>query len=309
MSKSESIIKNTKAEILNSLKSSLQVITETGKDGEVYFHDVISNAIDTNTPQDRKVCLDLIDKADSSLFDTGLIDNGSIDRVLITSAYCSIEQILFNDDFIQELQTALNNETINRKQAERIIKKIERHQEEQGLKSVSYGDNSTQIFLKTSFNISIEDFKPYVDKGFLTPSQLINLSDSVKVLTSNKDINQNAVVIEEKSRNFEKTPAEFILRVYLMQKNKEIDIRNFFKLECISAETGFNLSPSAYIEQTTEQYEQDKLIHKYNYLKHFKKKEEFIKQIVRISQKLTALSMGEKMKTKNSLGFAVKVKK
>ncbi len=124
MSKSESIIKNTKAEILNSLKSSLQVITETGKDGEVYFHDVISNAIDTNTPQDRKVCLDLIDKADSSLFDTGLIDNGSIDRVLITSAYCSIEQILFNDDFIQELQTALNNETISKKQAENIIKKI-----------------------------------------------------------------------------------------------------------------------------------------------------------------------------------------
>ena len=37
MSKSESIIKNTKAEILNSLKSDLQVITETGKDGEVYL--------------------------------------------------------------------------------------------------------------------------------------------------------------------------------------------------------------------------------------------------------------------------------
>jgi len=82
-------------------------------------------------------------------------------------------------------------------------------------------------------------------------------------------------------------------RLYLMEKDKDLDIRNLLKLECISEETGFNLSPSAYLEQTTEQYENDKRTGKRQYLYNFKTKELLINQIVRMANKLTEKSIGE----------------
>jgi len=276
--KAEQTIKNTKTAILNNLIDELRQIE---KKKEVYFHDIISQEIDNNTPQIRKECLDLIDIAETKHFDIELIDNRNFERQLITMAYCSLEQNLYNDDFIQELQTDLNNEDISKKKSQEIIKKIEEHKEQEGLNNVVYTDYENQVFIKIAFDFDFKDFKEYVDKGFLNEKQLIDLHSGIKILTSNKELNQNALVVEKVKNG--------LVRVYLMEKDKGLDIRNLFKLDVISEGTGFNLSPSAYIEQTTEQYEEDKKSfgNKENYLSEFRNKEQFLKRIVKISQKLT----------------------
>lgn len=278
MTKTEQIINNTLNAILESLKEKLKDI-----DGEeVYLWDICYNEIDANIPQDNKTALNLIEETDLLKYaDDGLIDNSSSDRQLVTSAYCCLEQALIDKDIIQELQNDLNNEVLSKKKAQEIYNKIVEFQKENGFlkhqNRVKYEDTRTQVFLKCPFKISAEDFKPFIEKGFLKEKQIIDLSDGVKILTSNKSINQNAMILENKPKE--------IIRFYLMEQDKDLDIRNFFKLDCISEKTGFNLLPSAYTESTTEQYEADKPFK--NYLFEFKDKEQFLKKIVQISQKLT----------------------
>lgn len=285
--KAEELIKETKKELLEKIKDKLEVTTETE---EIYFHDIITEIIDSNTPQDRNECTSLIDLANEEHFDSGLIDNSSLDRTLITMAYCSLEQNLFNDDFIQELQTDLNNEKISKAKAKKIISKINKvlSEENQGFKPRRIKDNNTQVFIKTSFSVNSLTKEDFIKYG-LSDKQLMDLSDSIKILTSNKKVNQNAIVITENKRNVK--DKIYTLRVYLMDKDKDLDIRNFLKLKNISEETGFNLSPSAYIEQTTEKYEEDKRSFKKNYLSEFKDKTLFIKTIVTMANQLTELSI------------------
>lgn len=291
MTKAENILKDCKYFILERIRDKL--IKYDGL--EIYFHDIVSETIDTITPQDRKTCIDLIDLADSSYFDEGLIDHSTLDRILITSAYCSIEQNLFNDDFIQHSQNKLNNEILTEKDAKELLIEIETELKKMGYKihKPKYEDNQTQIFINTSFSVNSLTKEDFLKYGLIN-DQVIDLSDSIKILTSNKSVNQNAIVIEERKRDIEKK--KYLLRVYLMNKDNNIDIRNLFKLQSISADTGFNLSPSAYIEQSTEQYEEDKKVNIKNYLYSFKDKTQFIKQIVQISNKLTMLSIDQKNK-------------
>lgn len=138
-------IKKTKGSILEVLKGELEDITE---EKEIYFHDIVTGEVDNFTPTNRKECLKLIDQANEEHFDSGLTDNSRIDRTLITMAYQSIEQGLFNDDFIQELQDLLNNETITKAQAKKIVVKIEAEESREGFKThlVKYEDNSTQLY-------------------------------------------------------------------------------------------------------------------------------------------------------------------
>ncbi len=279
VSKAEEIIKDTKRGILEQLKDKLK---DCDND-EVYFHDIVADETDCLTPTDRNDCIKLIDLSDSKNFDEGMIDRSSLDRTLITMAYLSIEDNLFNDDFIQELQDELNNEKISKEQAKKLINKIDKELSLMGVKLFKrkYEDNSTQVFLKTNFEITQEDFKNFIDKD-LNKNQFVDLSESVKILTSNKAINQNAVMIDQKKEN--------LIRVYIMDKDKDLDIRNFFKAKVISEDTGFNLSPSFYIEQTTEQYEADKKNYmgdKKNYQSEFKNKEVFLKVIIGMCQDLT----------------------
>jgi hypothetical protein len=288
MKTAKEILKDIKKVVLEQIKDKLQEC----ENEEVDFHDIIHNEIDCLTPQDKKTQIDLINLADTQYFDSGLIDNSSLDRTLITSAYCSIEQNLFNDDFIQELQTALNNnEKVSKKKANTLIKKIDEELNKMNVKIHNkpiYEDNSTQIFIKTSFSLGSLTKSDFIKYGLIN-KQVLDLSDRFKILTSNKTINQNAVVIEEKKRDLNKK--SFLFRVYLMDKNKDLDIRNLFKLKSISEETGFNLNPSAYFEQTTEQYEEDKLTGKKNYLHIIKDKTTFLKQIVKICSDLTKSSL------------------
>jgi hypothetical protein len=287
MTKTEQIIKNTLNAILESLKDELNKIKDKK---EVYFWDICNDEIDANTPQDNKTALGLIEETDLLQYaDSGLIDNSSLNRQLVTSAYCCLQQALMDKDIMQDLQEKLNNETISRKRAKEIINLIREYQEQEGFlkpqNKVKYEDTRTQVYLKASFDLKADDFKPFIEKGFLNEKQLIGLSNGVKILTSNKSINQNAMVLENKKKG--------LIRFYLMDINEGLDIRNFFKLECISKETGFILSPGAYIEQKTKQYEQDKLSLKKNYLTSFKDKEQFLKHMVKISQRLTTLSIKE----------------
>ena len=281
--KAEQIIEDTKLGLLERLKD---VLNEIDKPKEVYFHDLVSEELDLNTPQDRITCLELIDTANEEHFDSGLIDNSSLDRSLVTRAYLSIEQSIFNDDLIQELQSDLNNEEIDKKQAKEILSKIEEF-----LNSVKKPifrkskDNNTQVFIETSFKMEDIKKEDFLEMG-LKDKQVMDLSsEGFKILTSNKSINQNAIVLSKYRGNK--------FRLYLMEKDKDLDIRNLLKLECISEETGFNLSPSAYLEQTTEQYENDKRTGKRQYLYNFKTKELLINQIVRMANKLTEKSIGE----------------
>jgi|WetSurMetagenome_2_1015567.scaffolds.fasta_scaffold10513_4 hypothetical protein len=278
----QQIIQNTKAMILENIKAELSDLDE---DKEIYFQDIISNAIDCNTPTDKKTCMALIDLADESQFDKGMIDsNADLTAQIRSMAFLSIEQLIFNDEFIQELQSDLNNEQILPAKARKIIQKITEHQEANKLK-VNYDDNATQIFLTVGWDIHPDDFKPYIEKNYLNESQLINLGDhDVKILTSNKSVNQNAIVLEQ-------VKGKSKLRVYLMDKDKGLDIRNLFKYDSICEENGFNLDPQNYVEKSTEQYEADKKLHKFSYLTSFKDKQKFLKFIVKLSQKLTERSI------------------
>ncbi len=288
--KPEEIIRATKKELFEDLINKLKEVEEPN---EIYFGDLLHSAVDVMTPQDRKTCLSLIDEiGGEEHIDEGLIDNSSIDRTLITTAYCCLEQELYNCDFIQELQTDLNNETIQKSKAKIILSKIKKHMIEEGFNSTqeninqnkAYEDSPNQIFIKTSFDILKDDFKKFVDKKVLNSAQIvINTDEAIKILTSNKEINQNAVMIEKRKKGF--------YRVYIMNKDKEVEIRNFFKLQCVSEETGFILSPSFYLEKTTKQYEEDKRgfgNSSKQYMHDFKDKEMFLKVVVKMCQGLTA---------------------
>jgi hypothetical protein len=279
MSKAETIIENTKAEILENIKDKLENISEPQ---EIYFHDIISSAIDGNTPTDRHTCLDLIDMANPEHFDTGLIDMSSLDRQLITQAYCSIEQNIFNDDFIQKLQEELNNETIPHIKARRLIEKIENYQEENNLGKVEHKDSAVQVYIKSKFKLFKEDFpEPY-----FSDKAVMEMGDGgIKILTSNKSINQNAIVIEKISAK-----KNFAYRIYLMEKDKDIDIRNFFK-NLVRAD--YCLHPLAYIEcdeqQNNEQLERE---HFKTWVTDFESnKKALIFALNRMANKLTDISI------------------
>ena len=280
--KAEEILKNVKIGVLEQIYLNLKDYDEK----EIYFHDIIDKEIDSQIPQDKKVCFDLIQLSNEKYFDSGLIDESNFERGLITRAYCSIEQNLFNDDFIQKLQNDLNNEVLKKQEAKKLLKEVEQELKNLGYptKKPKYEDNQTQVFLKINFDFkkSLKKLTPELLKRGLIKEQLINLNDSFKILVSNKTINQNALIIEEKKKG--------LLRVYLMQKDRDLDIRNLLKLNSISEETGFILSPGAYIEETIKQYEQDKENHQFNYLRKFKTKESFLNQVARMVNKLLEIT-------------------
>jgi len=168
MTKTNKIINNTLNSILEVLKDKLKDCDNE----EVYLWDICHGEIYTNTPQDNRDCLNLIEETDLLQYaDEGLIDNSSLNRQLVTSAYCCLEQAIIDKDIMQELQSDLNNETISKKKAKEIYKKIVNFQEEEGFNKpfnrVKYEDTRTQVFLKCGFKVVADDFKSFIEKGFL----------------------------------------------------------------------------------------------------------------------------------------------
>jgi len=102
---------------------------------EIYFHDTIHEVVDNaitglSKMENMQIIEDLESEIDNDWVDEGLIDNSSLERTLQTTAYCYLEQSLFEDDFIVErLQNTLNNETIDYKTAQQLIKEILKREE------------------------------------------------------------------------------------------------------------------------------------------------------------------------------------
>jgi len=111
--------------ILDSIQYELRGI-DKNESKEIYFHDIVSQEVDNSISyQTRSENMKVIDDTNNEEYaDEGLIDNSSLDRMIQTMAYCCLEQELFNDDFMQELQTKLNNETILYEQVQDLLIKI-----------------------------------------------------------------------------------------------------------------------------------------------------------------------------------------
>ena len=125
MSYNESVIQ-AKESLLESLKWELEQI-EKNDTKEIYLHDInhenIDNIVSSNTRAENLEAID--DTGGENDIDEGMINReADITTQIAQMAYCCIEDEMFNDDFIQELQTLLNNEKIDYDTAQEIIIKI-----------------------------------------------------------------------------------------------------------------------------------------------------------------------------------------
>ena len=197
------------------------------------IHEIIHEEVDAFvTGFTREDCLSWIDFCDNEKYvDKGVIDTSSIDRTLITTAFECIEMKLFEDALIFELQEYNLTEEKRNEFIRRINDRI-------GDATYSGGeDNETQIFVELDFDLHRDDFPtPY-----FAENQVIELAGkSLKIFTNNYEINRNAIVIEHVTGN--------TYRIYLMEKDDDIDIRNFFKYTPSIKEMGYRLSPQLYVD-------------------------------------------------------------
>ena len=211
----EGLVKN----VLVRAKEELEKLNE-----EDFPYDFNSNAIHEIVDEEvddfvcgfsRQDCLAWIDFCgNEEHVDRGIIDTSSIDRILITTAYECIRMKLFEDDLINDLQeyelTAEKRDEFIRRINERI-----------GDEEYKVGeDNETQIFIETEFDIEANDFK----EPYFAGEQIVELGGGdIKILNEAFDmekINRNAIVLEKKRQG--------LYRIYLMDKDKNVDIRKFF---------------------------------------------------------------------------------
>jgi len=180
------------------------------------IHEIIHEEVDNFVCGfDRQKCLAWIDFCGNEEYvDKGVIDTSNIDRTLITTAFECISMKLFEDDLINDLQeyelTAEKRDEFIRRINERI-----------GDEEYKVGeDNETQIFIETEFDIEANDFK----EPYFAREQIVELGGGdIKILNEAFDmekINRNAIVLEKKRQG--------LYRIYLMDKDKHVDIRKFF---------------------------------------------------------------------------------
>lgn len=234
--KPEDVVPNTISEILDNLLDKLSGIEESGA-MVIYFNDDYRESIDSNTPMDMYDALKLIEHLDinQEFIDSGVIDTSSIERHAVTLAYESIYNNVANDDFIIELERKLETE-INYSDAQELIKTIE--QKKESMAPTQYIERDNQIWIKTD-NIQDLTEEDFPELAFPN-GQVSFLSDNlIKVFASNKDVNRNAIVIE----NFKRNPC----RIYLMQKDGDLDIREYFKWNPTIKEMDYNLDPKTYV--------------------------------------------------------------
>ena len=226
------------------------------------IHEIIHEEVDAFvTGFTREDCISWIDFCDNEKYvDKGVIDTSSIDRTLITTAFECIRMKLFDDDLFFELQEYAMTEEKKNAFIRRINDRI-------GDATYSGGeDNETQIFVELDFDLHRDDFPtPY-----FAENQVIELAGkSLKIFTNNYEINRNAIVIEHVTGN--------TYRIYLMEKDDDIDIRDFFKYTPSIKETNYKLIPQLYVDGQLR--------------KHFKEedKKEFIYYINQMANRLTEI--------------------
>lgn len=113
--------------ILESIGYELEGIVESKQAKEIYFHDLIHENLDTivssNNRDENLAAID--DTGHENDIDSGMVDStADITMQIAQIAYYCVETELFNDDFMQELQTALNNEVVSFNQAKKLLKKV-----------------------------------------------------------------------------------------------------------------------------------------------------------------------------------------
>jgi hypothetical protein len=241
----QSIIANIKRATCDEIKEKLQNIDDSE---EIYFHDIVHSILDRNTPTDPKLChaimCEFMTNEDYENVDEGLIDKSSPKRILITSTYVALENELFKDNFfVGDLQDGLNNEIIEKKHSYQIIKNIDSYLRENKLLPQTFEDSDLQVFITVGEKLKLSDFEePYFHK-----KQMIDLHDDIKILTNNYETNKNAIVCEYVRKEKE----GFRYRIYLMDKSKGLDIRQFMikysGKETIGSHNGYNLDPKHYI--------------------------------------------------------------
>ena len=199
------------------------------------IHEIIHEEVDAFvTGFTREDCISWIDFCDNEKYvDKRVIDTSSIDRTLITTAFECIRMKLFDDDLFFELQEYAMTEEKKNAFIRRINDRI-------GDATYSGGeDNETQIFVELDFDLHRDDFPtPY-----FAENQVIELGGGmIKIFTNNYEINRNAIVIEPT------VAVANTYRIYLMEKDMDIDIRNFFKYTPSIKEMGYRLSPQLYVD-------------------------------------------------------------
>jgi len=283
--KPQEIIDNTKAEILINLREKL---SEMDKDGykEIYFSDIVTEAVDCNTPTDRMEAMALIDETGNEKYvDEGIIDTSCLDRMIITTAYECLYQEIFNDSFFcNDLQDAADNQKLSFEEAQDIIKLID--EKLPGYGEVVHVNNENHLWIEIESiingddtKVSIADFQRYFPSQNLKTGQIMELGgNSIKIFTSNNEINKNAMVLE----NIDKD--EF--RVYLMNKDKDLDIRKLFLHKPKTIQEGnYDLRPETYIDG--------------NLKTRFDTKDEFLQKIYEIANYLL-VERGQKIEVCNS---------
>ena len=259
-----------KKDVLKRLKEELQDIEDFPFDfNSNVLHDVIHEEVDSFVAgMTRNECLTWIDFCDNEEYiDKGVIDNSSIDRQIMTTTFECIRQKLFDtEELFFDLQQYEMTEQQRNKFISRINQIIGKHKHTQGKHS------KTQIWIKTGFEIEPELFKePYFAK-----EQIVDLSNGIKILTNNKSINRNAIVFQKDGNKQ--------YRVYLMEKDRDIDIRDFFKYKSVG-KPDFILNPAFYIKGNNEP-----IGNKYPYKIEFEDKREFVYYI---NQMVTELNKRE----------------
>ena len=113
-----------------------------------------------------------------------------------------------------------------------------------------YQDNETQVFISCPI-LCLSDFQEPFFK-------VIDLNDNFKFLTycgkdQRKNLNKNGVVVELKV----KEGIQGLYRIYLMDKDKEIDLKQLFvtdEQKTIGEHNGYNLDPRNYVEQFNKNF-------------------------------------------------------
>jgi hypothetical protein len=219
--------------VLKSLKSELENIEDFPVDfNSDSLHDTIHKEVDSWAAcLDRKTAISWIDFCgNEDNIDEGVVDRSSLEKTLITMTFECVKQHLFDKC---QLLYDMQEYDLTKKKRNAFVKEINKIIGDFEPKRI---DSESQIWIELKFPLSFVDFPP---SGF-NPKQMIDLHDGIKILASNVSINRNAIVIE-------KPNDEGLTRIYLMDRDKDIDIREFFKKEMSIAENNYSLLASDYV--------------------------------------------------------------
>lgn len=231
----EDKFEDLKKTILGTLKDELEKVDEFPHDfNSDGMHDTVHTEVDSwACGIDRNEAMEFIDYCDNeSYIESELINHSTLEKTLVTMAFECVRMKLFDDDLFQELQEYELTEEKRDNFVSQIEEIVGKHKPERI-------DSDSQIWVKLKFDLE-RDMFPL--EGF-PESQVLDMHDGFKVFANNKEVNRNAIVIEKPS-----APGE-LSRIYLMQKDKDIDIREFFNRRPLSiAENDYSLRMSDYID-------------------------------------------------------------